>query len=35
MEGYSWVKYFSNGENYFIIPKNAQYINIDVLSRIF
>lgn len=34
MEGYSWAKHFSNGENFLLLPKKAQ-INMEVLIEIF
>ena len=32
---YSWTKFYSNGENFIIIPKKANYINPEILIEIF
>lgn len=29
--GYAWVKHFSNGENFLVIPKKADHMNLKVL----
>ncbi len=30
-EGYAWVKHFSNGQNFLVIPKKANLMNLKVL----
>lgn len=30
-KGYAWVKYFSNGENYIVVPKKPDAMNLKVL----
>ena len=34
LSGYSWTKYFSNGENFFILPKKAD-TNLEILVQVF
>ncbi len=33
--GYSWSKYFRNPNNYFLLPKYANYIDYEILVAAF
>ena len=33
--GYAWVKHFSNGDNFLVLPKKADFANLEVLVEVF
>lgn len=33
--GFGWKKYYRNPRNYFVLPKKANYIDMEILVEVF